>query len=141
MVVAEVWASPRCIPDSISGAESTCCGIGSSVGTFLSNLHHVVNTSTPTSAVQACAGRISGAAHDGISADGLFGRYSTQEILTYWPAVTEMTEDDDYLFFFTASNGVNVIPKRAFADASSLEQFKEAAKSFWSSSRTEQAAK
>jgi hypothetical protein len=76
-----------------------------------------------------------------ISADGLFGRYSVQEILTYWPAVTEMTEDDDYLFIFTSSNGVNVIPKRAFADAPSLEQFREAAKSFWNASRSQQPPK
>ena len=76
-----------------------------------------------------------------ISAEGLFGRYSLQEILTYWLAVTEMTEDDNYLFFFTASNGVNVVPKRAFPDANSLEQFREAAKSCRNSSHSQQPPK
>ena len=71
-----------------------------------------------------------------IGPDGVFGRFPQFEILNYWKGITEIAEDDRYLFFFTGRSRAHVVPKRAFATAGSLEQFRDAANSHWRSSRS-----
>ena len=79
--------------------------------------------------------RILGARMARIGPDGLFGRFPRREVLTYWKAITEITEDQDYLFFFTGPSNAYVIPKRAFASAADLDRFRESANSYWSAGR------
>lgn len=71
-----------------------------------------------------------------IGPDGVFGRFSNFEILNYWKGITEIAEDENYLFYFTSASNAHVVPKRAFATADGLEKFREAANSYWKSSRS-----
>jgi len=68
--------------------------------------------------------------------DGVFGRFPHGEILSYWSGVTEIAEDEGYIFFFTDRSRAHVFPKRAFASQADLTQFREDAKSYWSASRS-----
>ena len=71
-----------------------------------------------------------------IGPEGVFGRFPQFEILNYWKGITDIAEDESYLFFFTGGSRAHVVPKRAFATAGSLEQFRDAANSYWKSSRS-----
>ena len=70
-----------------------------------------------------------------IGPEGIFGRFPLREVLSYWKGVTDIAEDDDYLFFFTGRWNAHVIPKRAFQSPEELEQFRISAKSYWASGR------
>jgi hypothetical protein len=70
-----------------------------------------------------------------IGPEGVFGKFPRFEILNYWPGITEIAENENYLFFFTGGSNAHVVPKRAFATAEGLEQFREAANSYWKASR------
>ena len=70
-----------------------------------------------------------------IGPDGIFGKFSHFEILNHWQGITEIAEDENYFFFFTSGSNAHVVPKRAFATADGPKQFREAANSYWNSSR------
>jgi protein-S-isoprenylcysteine O-methyltransferase Ste14 len=70
-----------------------------------------------------------------IGPEGIFGKFSHFEVLNYWQGITEIAEDASYLFFFTSGSTAHVVPKRAFATADGLEQFRKAATSYWKSGR------
>jgi hypothetical protein len=70
-----------------------------------------------------------------IGPDGIFGKFSHFEILNHWQGITEIAEDENYFFFFTSGSNAHVVPKRAFATADGPKQFREAANSYWKSSR------
>jgi len=72
-----------------------------------------------------------------IGPQGIFGRFARYEILNYWSGVTEIAEDESYIFFFTGPSNAHVIPKRALATETDLTQFREFAGSYWSSSRAQ----
>jgi len=80
--------------------------------------------------------RILGARMTRIGPDGLFGRFPRREVLSYWSGITEIAEDEDYLFFFTGPSNAYVVPKRAFASAADLAQFRDAANSYWNAGRS-----
>ena len=71
-----------------------------------------------------------------IGPEGVWGRFPQFEILSFWKGVSEIAEDEGYLFFFTGGSRAHVVPKRAFATAVNMEQFREAANSYWKSSRS-----
>jgi YcxB-like protein len=73
-----------------------------------------------------------------IGPEGIFGQYPTYQILNYWQGITEIGQDDEYLFFFTSETRAHVVPKRAFTNSGGVEQFRDAAKSYWISSRKQQ---
>ena len=70
-----------------------------------------------------------------IGPEGIFGKFSHFEILNHWQGITEIVEDENYFFFFTSGSNAHVVPKRAFATADGPKQFREAANSYWKSSR------
>lgn len=70
-----------------------------------------------------------------VGPDGIFGRFPQFEVLNYWKGISEIAEDDGYLYLFTGGSRAHVVPKRAFVSATDLEQFCEAARSYWKSSR------
>ena len=70
-----------------------------------------------------------------IGPEGVFGKFPQFEILNYWQGITEIAEDENYIFLFTGGSNAHVVPKRAFANADALKQFREAANSYWKSSR------
>ena len=71
-----------------------------------------------------------------IGPEGVFGRFPEFEVLNYWKGISEIAEDESYLYFFTGGSRAHVVPKRAFATASELEQFREVANSYWKSGRS-----
>jgi hypothetical protein len=71
-----------------------------------------------------------------VGPEGVFGRFPQFEILNYWKGISEITEDESYFFFFTSGSRAHVVPKRAFANAGDVEQFREAANSYLNSSRS-----
>jgi len=71
-----------------------------------------------------------------IGPEGVFGKFSRAEILNHWAGITEIAEDENYVFLFTGGSNAHVVPKRAFATADALEQFRAAANSYWKSSRS-----
>jgi hypothetical protein len=71
-----------------------------------------------------------------IGREGVFLRFSRGEILNYWNGITEITEDEGYIFFFTGRSRAHVVPKRAFATEADLTQFRESANSYWSANRS-----
>jgi len=73
-----------------------------------------------------------------IGPEGIFGQYHTYQILNYWQGITEIGEDDEYLFFFTSETRAHVVPKRAFTSTGGVEQFRDTAESYWISSRNQQ---
>jgi len=68
--------------------------------------------------------------------DGVFGRSPHGEILSYWSGITEIAEDERYIFFFTNRSRAHIFPKRAFASEADLTQFRDSAKSYWSANRS-----
>lgn len=70
-----------------------------------------------------------------IGPEGIFGRFPHFEVLNYWKGISEIAEDNGYFFFFTGGSRAHVVPKRAFASASDLEHFREAATAYWKSNR------
>ena len=71
-----------------------------------------------------------------IGPSGVFGRFPKFEILNYWTSITKIAEDERYFFFFTGGSRAHVVPKRAFATAGDLEQFRKVANTYWGSARS-----
>lgn len=70
-----------------------------------------------------------------IGPEGIFGRFPHFEVLNYWKGISEIAEDEGYFFFYTGGTRAHVVPKRAFASASDLARFREAATAYWKSNR------
>jgi len=70
-----------------------------------------------------------------IGPEGIFGRFPQFEILNHWKGIREVAEDEGYVFFYTDETRAHVVPKRAFASLNDLDQFREAANSYWKSNR------
>src|SRR5262252_1064708 len=66
-----------------------------------------------------------------IGPSGVFGRFPKFEILNYWTGITKIAEDEGYFCLFTGGSRAHVVPKRAFATAGDLEQFREALNAYW----------
>lgn len=70
-----------------------------------------------------------------IGPDGVFGRFAHSETLSYWEGIRDLAESDGYFFLFTSGSNAHIVPKRAFASRGDIEQFREAARTYWQLNR------
>ena len=70
-----------------------------------------------------------------IGPEGVFGRYPKFELLSYWDGITDIAEDERCFFFVIEASNAHVVPKRVFASASALEQFRADSYTYWQYSR------
>lgn len=61
---------------------------------------------------------------------GLIQRSQFFEEVTAWSAIEGIEEDDSYLYFFLDRGTATYIPKQAFPDAKSFQDFLSAARQF-----------
>jgi hypothetical protein len=58
-----------------------------------------------------------------LSPEGIFVRTQTSESKTSWSAITKVLQNDQYVFLYVSSINAFVIPKKAFANESTLQEF------------------
>lgn len=65
-----------------------------------------------------------------ISNDGLTDSTDYDRITAFWPGIREIKESEKYLYIFQTKAKAFIVPKRAFPDEASFNQFTQAARDF-----------
>ena len=76
--------------------------------------------------------RITGTHHLSISADGITDINEIGQNRTHWNGISWFADTNKYLFLASSDNTIiDIVPKRAFANETSFNQFIETAKSYY----------
>jgi len=71
-----------------------------------------------------------------IAEDGIHEKTAVSEGMHKWSAVTDILQDNDYLFLFVDRMQAHIIPKRSFTRPNDAEEFFKKSMALWKSTTT-----